>query len=81
MAKYRTIDGSCNNLENPLWGSYLSQFERFMNPKYEDGKSYLLANLGHALPKITAPQSQVVMGPGQKLFTRVRSGQPFMVWV
>lgn len=26
--KYRTIDGSCNNLQHPLWGSSLSAFRR-----------------------------------------------------
>lgn len=34
---YRTIDGSCNNFENPLWGSSLSAFRRLLPPMYENG--------------------------------------------
>ncbi|CAL4152346.1 unnamed protein product, partial [Meganyctiphanes norvegica] len=37
LAVYRSIDGSCNNLDNPLWGARLSPFVRFLPPHYEDG--------------------------------------------
>lgn len=36
-AKYRTIDGTCNNLEKPLSGSSLSAFRRLLPPIYENG--------------------------------------------
>ncbi|XP_047738049.1 peroxidasin [Hyalella azteca] len=35
--KYRTIDGTCNNLDNPTWGSSLTGFRRILPPIYENG--------------------------------------------
>lgn len=37
-APYRSIDGLCNNLQNPLWGSFLHAYQRFLKPEYSDGK-------------------------------------------
>ena len=34
---YRSIDGSCNNLDYPLQGSADSPFKRLLTPSYEDG--------------------------------------------
>jgi hypothetical protein len=36
-AKYRTIDGSCNNLQNPLWGRSNRPHRRFLKAQYMDG--------------------------------------------
>ncbi|XP_053983298.1 peroxidase-like isoform X3 [Hylaeus volcanicus] len=36
-AKYRTIDGSCNNIENPSWGSAMTAYNRILFPQYFDG--------------------------------------------
>ena len=33
---YRTIDGTCNNLRNPLWGAAHAPFRRLLSPNYED---------------------------------------------
>lgn len=37
--KYRTIDGTCNNFDNPLWGTSLSAFRRLVPAAYENGFS------------------------------------------
>ncbi|XP_076230763.1 peroxidase isoform X2 [Calliopsis andreniformis] len=36
-AKYRSIDGSCNNIENPSWGSAMTAYTRILFPQYFDG--------------------------------------------
>ncbi|XP_033217357.1 peroxidase-like isoform X2 [Belonocnema kinseyi] len=37
ISKYRSIDGSCNNLENPKLGSALTAYRRLLFPNYIDG--------------------------------------------
>lgn len=37
--KYRTIDGTCNNLQHPMWGASLIGFRRILKPIYENGLS------------------------------------------
>ena len=36
--KYRTIDGSCNNVANPTWGQAGTCFERIVAADYYGGK-------------------------------------------
>lgn len=36
-AKYRSVNGSCNNLEIPTWGTSGSSFYRMLNANYSDG--------------------------------------------
>lgn len=38
LAKYRNIDGSCNNVQNPSWGSAMTAYTRILFPQYFDGK-------------------------------------------
>ncbi|XP_026689243.1 uncharacterized protein LOC103524336 [Diaphorina citri] len=35
--KYRTLDGTCNNLRRPWWGAVDTAHVRLMRPYYEDG--------------------------------------------
>lgn len=37
--KYRTIDGTCNNMQHPRWGASLTGFRRLLRPIYENGFS------------------------------------------
>ena len=39
--QFRTIDGTCNNLENPLFGAAGTAFKRLIPAQYEDGYSSL----------------------------------------
>ncbi|XP_011767028.2 peroxidasin homolog isoform X2 [Macaca nemestrina] len=54
--KYRAHDGTCNNLQHPMWGASLTAFERLLKSVYENGfntprgiNPHRLYN-GHALP-------------------------------
>ncbi|XP_070212192.1 salivary peroxidase/catechol oxidase-like isoform X2 [Littorina saxatilis] len=35
--RYRSVDGTCNNLNNPSWGSNGQNFLRLLDPVYDDG--------------------------------------------
>ncbi|KAI4487501.1 hypothetical protein M0804_005650 [Polistes exclamans] len=49
--RYRTSDGSCNNLKNPWWGSAMSTMQRFLPPNYNDGiQSIRRSRDGNPLP-------------------------------
>lgn len=41
VRRYRTANGVCNNLVNPLFGSARRQFRRIVPPRYEDGVAQL----------------------------------------
>ena len=50
-AKFRTIDGTCNNLRNPLWGAAGTPFRRIVAPDFGDCISSLrLARSGNPMP-------------------------------
>ena len=36
-ARYRTPDGTCNNLDDPFWGAALQPQVRIVEPAYQDG--------------------------------------------
>ncbi|XP_030318926.1 peroxidasin homolog [Calypte anna] len=52
--KYRTHDGSCNNLQHPMWGASLTAFQRLLKPAYQNGfnlpRGFSLAEDARDLP-------------------------------
>lgn len=44
-SKYRSIDGSCNNLNNPNLGVANTPYGRLLPPKYSDGKQFCIVYL------------------------------------
>lgn len=40
-SRYRSYDGSCNNLIHPSWGSANKEYDRFVPAFYADGKFIL----------------------------------------
>ncbi|CAH2207968.1 jg7683 [Pararge aegeria aegeria] len=64
--KYRSIDGSCNNFENPTWGTSLTNFRRILYPTYENGFSQPIGwnkNVkynGHTLPSARSVSLSVI---------------------
>ncbi|XP_065216127.1 peroxidase-like [Planococcus citri] len=49
--KYRSYDGSCNNLEKPAWGTPNTPVVRLLPPSYADGKGQMrLSQDGKPLP-------------------------------
>ena len=37
LSPFRTIDGSCNNIQFSIWGKARTQFQRCLKPVYSDG--------------------------------------------
>ncbi|XP_043221508.1 peroxidase-like isoform X1 [Amphibalanus amphitrite] len=51
VTRYRTINGMCNNLEFPHWGSARNTFRRLLAPNYADGVNAPRAgSAGYPLP-------------------------------
>lgn len=49
--RYRTADGTCNNLRHPTWGKSFTCFTRLLPPEYADGQSApRISVTGGALP-------------------------------
>lgn len=51
--RYRTMDGSCNNLENPVWGQANTANIRIIQANYSDNHSQIRkSKSGHELPNV-----------------------------
>ncbi|XP_018575206.1 uncharacterized protein LOC108913999 [Anoplophora glabripennis] len=58
--RYRTADGTCNNLDNPWKGSAMLPMQRFLPPAYEDGiQSIRRSILGPRLPSAREVSVQI----------------------
>nr|AZS64104.1 haem peroxidase [Lygus hesperus] len=49
-SQYRSIDGACNNLQHPDWGTSMRPFLRLLSPEYCDGVSEPRCGSREALP-------------------------------
>ncbi|KAK4036631.1 chorion peroxidase [Daphnia magna] len=59
--KYRSFDGTCNNLRQPSWGSALSALERLAPPEYDDGIwDPKIRKMGRELPNVRVVRSIIV---------------------
>ncbi|KAJ8043608.1 Peroxidasin [Holothuria leucospilota] len=58
---YRTIDGSCNNLNNPYWGKSMTPFKRLIPAQYSDNVSAFRRSVtGAELPSARRVSTLVV---------------------
>ncbi|XP_069978463.1 chorion peroxidase-like [Penaeus vannamei] len=65
FSRYRSADGTCNNLKNPTWGATFTPHRRFAGQDYGDGVSSLRkATAGDALPNARLVSLAVSSRPG-----------------
>ncbi|GMR36562.1 hypothetical protein PMAYCL1PPCAC_06757, partial [Pristionchus mayeri] len=48
--RYRTLDGSCNNLQNPLLGAAFTPYSRLLPAQYDDGVNAVVSSLRRSRP-------------------------------
>ncbi|XP_001946575.2 peroxidase [Acyrthosiphon pisum] len=77
--KYRTSNGTCNNPNNPIWGSSNTPFIRLVDAHYSDGISKLRASSdGKPLP--SAREIQVKLFLNKQIRIPDKNNQLLMQW-
>lgn len=56
-SSYRTIDGSCNNLDNPTWGMAQTRYARLLPAIYSDGEISIRKSYSTFLLQFFSPTS------------------------
>lgn len=82
-SKFRTADGSCNNLQNPEFGQVNTPVQRILPPIYDDGVSAFRVNGvdGSPLPNVRSISSTVLVDidePDPKFTLSVMQWAQFM---
>ncbi|ROT69525.1 hypothetical protein C7M84_012292 [Penaeus vannamei] len=79
---YRTLDGTCNNLDKQEWGAAFRPFARFLPPDYSDGIEALRESVREgALPnprKISATVHRSLNRPSYKITMMVMQWGQFL---
>ncbi|KAL7633336.1 UNVERIFIED_CONTAM: hypothetical protein RMT77_016442 [Armadillidium vulgare] len=76
---YRTIDGTCNNFYNPLWGSSLMPFNRFLPSAYEDGIS-IPRGIGRQTPLPKPRTISLALGNAPQVVRNNENSLMLMQW-
>ncbi|XP_037780731.1 chorion peroxidase-like [Penaeus monodon] len=79
---YRTLDGTCNNLDKQEWGAAFRPFARFLPPDYSDGIEALRESVrGGPLPnprKVSATVHRSLNRPSYKITMMVMQWGQFL---
>ncbi|ROT65453.1 peroxinectin, partial [Penaeus vannamei] len=81
--KYRTVDGSCNNQANPVWGKSNTPVQRILPPTYSDGvrEPRVQGVNGSPLPNVRALSGNVLVdvdNPDQQFTSSVMQWAQFL---
>ncbi|VVC28479.1 Haem peroxidase,Haem peroxidase, animal type [Cinara cedri] len=78
--KYRTANGTCNNLNNPIWGSSNTPFVRLVKAHYSDGISKLRVSSENNKPLPSAREIQIRLFLNKQSKIPDKNNQLLMQW-